>query len=419
MKEPDEVDQSSAELDNPEIERFRKLELVRKLIKLRRDPRVGGMLLKLLTSESDNEVIKTVLLGIGMLREKKYTRVLVKFLEHPSMRVTAAAIKSLCKLDPNMEIQTLHPLLASRESKARLAAVLALMSSNPRLGDEMLTQLAQSGDASLRITAAKCMEAIPEERAQALVVEMFCPETQMPVLKEIARAIKKRGVSREGLERLNVYRSALKASQPADDEARAMRDAKLAILERLQRRSYEKLDLSAGTIGTLEGLVDKQADVISTKVAVEEKKKAEERRTGQQKKLTAKQEALRRGPPWGKVLAGFALVIGAGAGAHFACLPDPHAVKLNAPAKVEIPSVLGKAGERVSVDAQVLHVYRKQRSVALMVPGHGQVMICAVFGAGVPPAAQTGAKVRLEGVIGSVDGATSLTVIADKLVPAT
>lgn len=415
----DEVDRSNAELDNPAIERSRKIELVRKLIKLRKDQRVGHMLVRLLGSESDNEVLKTVVLGVGMLRDKRYAQALLPFVEHPSMRVTAAAIKSLCKLDPNMEVQTLHPLLASRDDKARLAAVLALMSQNPRLGDEMLVQLAQSPTESLRHTAVKCLEAIPLERARALVVEMFIPETRMPVLKNIARAIKKRGVSREGLEKLNGYRSTLKASHPADDEERAMREAKLAILERLSRRSYEKLDLSAGTIGTLEGLVEKQAVVIEHKVVQEAKSKELERRTGQQKKLTAKQEALRRGPSWVRVFGGLVAVMMLAAGVHVSLKSDPQVVKLVAPEKVEIPSVLGKAGEHIAVDGEVLHVYKAQRSLALMGQHQGPVMMIAVFAAGLPPGARTGAKVRVEGVIHDVKSTTSLTIAAEKLVPAT
>lgn len=415
----DEIERSSAELNDPEIARVRKLELVRKLIKLRKDERVGAMLMRLLTDEQDNEVVKTVLLGLGLMKDKKYTRVLLKFVEHPSMRVTAAAIKSLCKLDPNMEVQTLHPLLASRDGKARLAAVLALMSHNQRLGDEMLAQLAISDNPDLRHTAVKCLDALPLEQAQELVVQMFEPESKMPVLKDIARAIKKRGVSREGLERLNVYRAKLKANHPADDDEKALRDAKLAILERLQRRSYEKMDLSAGTIGTLEGMVDKQAATIETRAVVETQKKEEARRTGQQAKLTAKQAALKAGPPWFKVIGGFALIMLLGAGLHATLKSDdaPAPAKL-AVAKVEIPSVLGKAGERVTIDAEVLHVYRKQRSVALKADRSGPVMICAVFGT-LPPAARTGAKVRLEGVIQNVEGATSLTIVGERLDPAT
>lgn len=419
MSDQDEIERSGAELDRPEIERFRKLELVRKLIKLRRDPRVGVHLVKLLTDEQDTEVVKTVLLGLGMMKDKKYTRVLLKFVEHPSMRVTAAAIKSLCKLDPNMEVQTLHPLLASRDAKARLAAVLALMSHNERLGNEMLDQLAISDNPELRLTAVKCLETIPEDHAQELVVRMFVPESKLSVLKEISRTIKKRGVSREGLERLNAYRAELKASHPASDEGRELRDTKLAILERLQRRSYEKMDLSAGTIGTLEGQVEKQASAIETKLVEEEKKKEEARRTGQQRKLTQKAEALKRGPPWMKVIGGFALIIAAGAGLHFASRSEerPPPQKL-AVAKVEIPSVIGKAGEHVTITAEVLHVYKKQRSVALKAQKSGAVMICAVFEK-LPDAARTGAKVRLEGVIQNVEGTTSLTVVGERLDPAT
>lgn len=416
MGADDEISKSSAELYNPLTERAHKLALVRKLIKLRKDDRVGGMFLRLLASEHDNEVLKTVLLGIGMMRDKRYTRALLPFVEHPSMRVTAAAIKSLCKLDPNMEIQTLHPLLASRDSKARLAAVLALMSQNPRLGDEMLAQLALSDNESLRHTAVKCLETIPLESAQGYVVRMFIPETKMPVLKDIARAIKKRGVTPEGLEKLNTYRSQLKASQPTDDEERALRDAKLAILERLQRRSYEKLDYSASTIGMLEGQVEKQAEVIVTQVAAVEKAKEAARKTGVQRKLTAQARVLKQGPPWGKYAACLGLIMGLAAGAHFSLKSEPEAAKL-AVAKVEIPSVLGKTGERITVEGEVLHVYKKQRSVAMMVPGHGTVMICAVFASGLPPAARTGAKVKLSGVIQNVQGATSFTMIGETLTP--
>lgn len=415
----DEVDRSSAELDDPAIERIRKLELVRKLIRLRKDERVAPMLLRLLASEKDNEVLKTVILGLGMLRDRGLVKNLLPMLEHPSMRVIAAAIKSLCKLDPNMEIQTLHPLLTSRDAKSRLAAVLALMSANPRLGDEMLTQLARSPTESLRHTAVKCLETIPLARAQDLVAEMFIPETSMLVLKDIARAIKKRGVSREGLEKLNAYRATLKASHPAGDGELSMREAKLAILERLSRRSYEKLDLSAGTIGTMEGLVDKQAVSLESQAVRVEKQKESERRTGQQRKLAATQEAKKRGPAWGRVVGGFVLVIVAAAGAHFSLRSEPEAVKLAAPARVEIPSVLGKAGERVSVDGEVLHVYKAQRSVALMADHQGPVMMIAVFASGLPPAARAGAKVHLEGVIHDVKGSTSLTIVGEKLVPAT
>lgn len=412
----DEVDRSAGELNNPAIERLRRVELVRKLIKLRGDKRVGAMLLGLLASEQDIEVLKTVVLGLGMMRDKQYIAPLLPMVEHPSMRVTAAAIKSLCKLDPNMEIQTLHPLLASRDGKSRIAAVLALMSGNPRLGTEMLAQLAHSNTESLRHTAVKCLETVDIDQAQGLVVDMFIDESRMAVLKDISRAIKKKGVSREGLDKLNTYRAVLKSSKPADDEERALKDAKLQIMERLMRRSYEKLDLSAGTIGTLEGRMEKKAVTLETQAAEDQKKKEIERRTGNIQKLTAKNQALRRGPPWGKVIAGFVVAMGIAAGAHVSLKSDPVAVRV-APEEIQIPSVLGKAGERISVDAQVLHVYRTQKSVALMVTG--PVMIMAVFADGIPAAARAGAKVHLEGTIRNVQGAKSLTVVGEKLVPAT
>jgi len=408
----DEVEQSSLLLDSPEIERVRRVEAVRQLLKHRKDPRVGEILVRLTQTETDPEVLKTVVLGLGLMHDRKYVAVLLPLVEHPKLRVIAAAIKSLCELDPDMEVRTLHPLLASRDDRARTAAVLALLSHNARLGGEMIEQLAGSPTESLRLTAAKCLEALELARAQALVVAMFQAETRLTVLREIALAIAKRGIARDGLERLNAYRAELKAAKPSGDDAAALVAAKLKVLDKLARQTYEEMDLSAGTIGTLEGQVDRLATSLETKAAEVQRTAEERRRTGQQRRLTEKQAALARGPRWGRMVAGLMVCAAVGAAAHLLWKPEPAAPKI-ADAPVSIASVLGKAGERVSVEAQVLHVYRAQHSVALVAPG--PVMICAVFGE-LPPA-RAGAKVRLTGVIRNVQGTTSLTVAGETLAP--
>ena len=408
----DEVERSCEALASGDLERVRRVEAVRQLLAHRKDPRVGQVLTKLIASEADPEVLKTAVLGLGVMRDRAYVKVLLPLLEHTRMRVVAAAIKSLCELDPNMEIQTLHPLLASKDDKARLAAVLALLSHNPRLGAEMVEQLA-GGAEPLRLTAVKCLEAIELAHAHALIVKMFIAETKLGVLKEIALFIADKGLAREGLDELNGYRARMKAEKPGNEEVEALRAAKLKILDKLARKTYEKMDLSAGTIGTLEGQVDRLANSLEVKAAEVQRVTEQRRKTGQAQRLTEKRAALKQGPRWGRMVAGLVLVLGLGAAVQALRPPAEERPKIAA-AKVEIASVLGKAGEHVSIEAEVLHVYRAQKSVALM--AQGSVMICAVFDH--VPDAQTGARVRLEGTIANVRGTTSLTVAGDKLTPA-
>jgi hypothetical protein len=62
-------------------------------------------------------------------------------------------------------------------------------------------------------------------------------------------------------------------------------------------------------------------------------------------------------------------------------------------------------------------VYATSNSVALVTKT--SVMICAIFAAGLPPAARPGAQVLLEGTIDRVEGKTSVTVVGERLKPAT
>lgn len=411
MSDSDEVERSREALAADDLAAVRKIELVKKLIEHRKDRRVGEILAKLVASEEDPEVLKTAVLGLGLLGDRAHVKTLMPLLEHPRMRVTAAAIKALVQLDPNLEVQTLHPLLASRDDKARTAAVLALMSHDARLGTEMIEQLATSPTDSLRTTAARCMEALELSRAHALLVKMFIAEPRRSVVAEILVAVSKRKLSREGVEELNQYRAKLRAAKSTSETEAA----KLKVLDKLMRQTYEEMDFSAGTIGMLEGQVDRLASSLEVKAADMERREEDRRRTGQQRRITERAAAMKAGPRWGRLAAGLVAVIALAAGAKIAWKPEPAAPSI-APAKVEIASVLGKSGERVSIEGKVLHVYRAQRSIALM--STGRVMICAVFAELPKMALQNGAKVKLEGVIRNVSAEHSLTIAGEKLDPA-
>lgn len=414
----DEIEASGQLLATGELERERRIELIRRLLKKRDDPRAVDVLKRSLEKpDEDPEVLKTVILGLGFVRDKSVVALLKPFLEHASMRVIAATIKSLCRLDPNLEIATLHPLLRSRDSKARTAAVLALLSSNRRMGTEVLHELATSPSESLRETAIACLDTLSTADAETIRIEMFLRETKMDLLKELARALKHRGVSEGGIAVLNKFRSELRASASTalEPEPERLRHTKLEVLDRLCRRAYEKLDMSAGTIGSLEGMVEKDADKLSASKEAHDKQTEEKRKTERVRQLTAKTRAATRGPRWGRVVAGFAVVIVLGGGLHagWQSGKSAPALAVGKPPPVEIASSIGKAGERVSVVGLIVHVSEAGNVVSMSGPG---VVISAVFRK-LPVEAVSGAKVRLEGTVHSVKGKSSLTVIGESLTP--
>lgn len=412
-----DIEASGQLLATGEFQRERRIELVRKLLKLRENPRAVELLKKVLEKpDEDPEVLKVVILGLGFVRDRSLIKTLKPFLEHQNMRVIAAAIKSLCRLDPNMEASALHPLLASKDDKARTAAVLALLSTNKRLGEEMVEQLATSPTCSFRTTAAEMLDACDAAHAERVRIEMFVRETKMDLIKELARALRRKGISEPGLERLNQFRSETKASKPTDPDALALRHAKIEILDRLCRRAYEKLDLSAGKIGELEGLVDKQATQLAQEQDAEGKKRDEERRTDRQKLATGRLAAQRAGPPWAKIIGVFVCLAAVGAGVHSYTESQKNAVVLEKPAQeADVSSKVGKRGERVNLEGEVLRVYAAQKSVALRTTA--AVTVMAVF-AQLPPAARDGAKVRIEGTIHAVKTKSSITIVGEKMVPA-
>lgn len=415
--ESKDIEASGQLLAREGFQRERRLELVRKLLKLRENPRAVEMLKKVLEKpDEDPEVLKVVILGLGFVRDRSLIKTLKPFLEHPNMRVIAATIKSLCRLDPSMEVSALHPLLASKDDKARTAAVLALMSTNKRLGEEMVEQLATSPAESFRATAVEMLGACDAAVSERVRIEMFVRETKMDFIKELARSLKQAGISEPGLEKLNQFRAEQKAARPADPDAQALRHAKVEILDRLCRRAYERLDMSAGKIGQLEGMVDRQASLLAHEQEAETRKREDERRTDRHKLVTAKLAAQRAGPPWTKIVAVFVALAGAGAGVHLYTESQKNAVVLARPAQeAETPSAVGKRGERVNLEGEVLRVYPAQKSVAVRTTA--KVTVMAVF-AQLPPAARDGAKVRIEGTIHAVKTKSSITIVGDKMVPA-
>jgi hypothetical protein len=409
-----DIEASGALLIGGSGQRERRLELVRKLLKLRESPRAVEMLKQCLERpDEDPEVLKTVILGLGFVKDRSLVKTLQPFLEHSNVRVIAATIKSLLRIDPNMEASALNPLLASKDDKARTAAMLALLSTDKRLGEEMVEQLSTSPTESFRTTAASMLDAVAAPLAERLRIDMFIREPGMELIKELARSLKRSGISEPGLEKLNTFRAEIKAAKPADPDAVALRHAKVEILDRLCRRAYEKLDMSAGKIGLLEGQVEKQASHLAQENEQQTKKTEEQKRTDRHKAVSAKLAAQRAGPPWQKMLGLFVVVAGLGAGMHFYGESQKNTVVLARPTeKLEEPSALGKRGERVSVEAEILRVYAAQKSVALKTTS--AVMVMAVF-AQLPPAAKDGAKVRLEGTIHAVKSLKSITVVGDKL----
>jgi hypothetical protein len=407
----DTISLSGRLLQEGDLEAVRKLELIKRLLKHRRDPRVAPMLLNSLKTETDPEILKTIILGLGFLKDRALVPELLPFLRHSSLRVIAATIKSVCKLNPDLETETLHPLLVSRDQKVRSASILALLSTNAKVGMEMLDQIARSPSEGLRKTAVVCLTAVDAATCELLLLAMFERETEVKLLREQTKMLRKR-LSKDGLEKLLDLKARLLAAKPDQSGAREQIDRKLRYIEKITAWAYENLDLSAGKIGTLEGAVDR-------KIAETEKREA---RDEEVRRREEHQELERRRAPapllvtMRPVLVAFATLAALGGVAHLAGLrlsgsPEPPIPKeMKAP---ELVSALGKVGERVSVDGEVLALYPYNNSVMLAAPG--PILITATFPNGLPDAARLRAKVHLEGEISGVRSRATLYVAGTRL----
>jgi len=406
MKDP--LQESADLLEIEDIGTIRKVEVIRKLLKFRKDPRVGEILKSKLAVEKDPEVLKTIILGFGYIKDARYVTDLVPFLDNESFRVMAATIKSICKIDAGQDSDMAHALVVSKDGRTRTASILALLSFDRELGLEAIGQLGSSQSTLLRRTAAQCLEADPQATAST-AIDMLVKETDKDLVDRLA-LILKRAPSRPGLERLYELKAALLADPDETLAGKKINETKIHHIEELCAHFKTHLDVSSDGIGTLEGKLDKHLDQRRT----EKERLHEEQHKGRVERLIEARTQQHKIPPGSRAAIVAVLGIGLVGGiANWTIRRQLGEKSLSVPlsrAAIDATrtSRVGKIGDTVAFECRVMRVFKAHGSLSVQAPDG--VIAITTFVKGLPTAATSGLPVYLEGTISGIRSENSIYI---------
>lgn len=424
-KKRDIIEESADGLRSPASDLARKKLLVRRLVKCRGDRRVGLILQNQLAKETEPALIQVLILGMGALKDPEQIPHLLPFLEHSSLGVVAAAVKSLCKLDPSFESETAHPLMVAKDDRVRAASIMALLSFNTESGMNALRQLASSSTVALRKTALAVLSSSQREGFEEVLLQMFFAEQDPELLEAEIKGLAGGLTHLDRLKKVMEQKAEILSRKESDRTADSITGRKLDAISTIITSSYEKLELSGDVVGTLEGQVEKQIEGHRKTRETGKSAPPPPRRTNKKLDTTAPVDTGDlRGAGGGRILGRVIfviLVIGVIAMVAPGLLENPAPaappIGVVAPVTTTATTSLGQVGDVVTVEGRVVRLYPRLKVVLVELPDGAGLAYLKVPDK-LPPVASEGNQVRAKGKIIRVESATAIHVETDKVVSA-